>query len=78
MRWPDRAKSTARPAQTLAGPPGVAVRQGAAKPDITTVDAFKRSLFAARSLVRSKEGTSGLYFEALLDRLASPTPCATR
>jgi molybdate transport system substrate-binding protein len=48
---------------------GVAVRQGAAKPDITTVDAFKRALLAACSLVRSKEGTSGLYFETLLDRL---------
>jgi|SoimicmetaTmtLPB_FD_contig_81_421877_length_1584_multi_3_in_0_out_0_1 molybdate transport system substrate-binding protein len=48
---------------------GVAVRQGAAKPDITTVDAFKRALLATRSLVRSKDGTSGLYFETLLDRL---------
>ena len=48
---------------------GVAVRQGAAAPDIATVDAFRRSLLAARSVVRSKEGTSGLYFETLLDRL---------
>jgi len=48
---------------------GVAVRQGAAKPDITTVDALKHALLAARSLVRSKDGTSGLYFETLLDRL---------
>jgi molybdate transport system substrate-binding protein len=48
---------------------GVAVRQGAAAPDIATVDAFRRSLLAARSVVRSKEGTSGLYFETLLGRL---------
>ena len=48
---------------------GVAVRQGAAMPDITTVDAFKSALLAARSLVRSKDGASGLYFETLLDRL---------
>jgi molybdate transport system substrate-binding protein len=48
---------------------GIAVRQGAAKPNITTVDAFTRSVLASRSLVRSKEGTSGLYFESLLDRL---------
>jgi molybdate transport system substrate-binding protein len=48
---------------------GVAVRHGAAAPDIATVDAFRRSLLAAHSLVRSKEGTSGLYFETLLDRL---------
>jgi molybdate transport system substrate-binding protein len=45
------------------------VSQGAAKPDIATVDGFTRALIAARSLVRSKEGTSGLYFETLLDRL---------
>jgi molybdate transport system substrate-binding protein len=48
---------------------GVAVRQGAAAPDIATVDAFRRSLLAARSVVRSTEGTSGLYFETLLGRL---------
>ena len=48
---------------------GVAVRKGAAKPDIGTVEAFKRTLLAAKAVVRSKEGTSGLYFETLLDRL---------
>jgi molybdate transport system substrate-binding protein len=48
---------------------GVAVHAGAALPDIATVDAFRRSLLAVRSVVRSKEGTSGLYFETLLDRL---------
>jgi len=48
---------------------GVAVRKGAAKPDITTPDAFKRALLAAKSVARSKEGTSGLYFEMLLERL---------
>jgi molybdate transport system substrate-binding protein len=48
---------------------GIVVRQSAAAPDIATVDAFRRSLLAARSVVRSKEGTSGLYFETLLDRL---------
>ena len=48
---------------------GVAVSQAAAKPDIATVEGFKRALIAAHSLVRSKEGTSGLYFETLLDQL---------
>jgi molybdate transport system substrate-binding protein len=48
---------------------GVAVRKGAARPDIATVDAFKRAMLAAGSVVRSKEGTSGLYFEMLLTRL---------
>jgi molybdate transport system substrate-binding protein len=48
---------------------GVAVRKGTAKPDVTTVNAFKRALLAAKSVVRSKEGTSGLYFDMLLTRL---------
>ena len=48
---------------------GIAVRRGAAVPDIATVDALRRSLLATRSLVRSKEGTSGVYFETLLNRL---------
>ena len=48
---------------------GLAVRKGAPKPDISTIEAFKRALLAATSVVRSKDGTSGLYFEKLLDRL---------
>jgi len=48
---------------------GVAVRSGAPKPDIASPDAFKRALLAARSVVRSSEGTSGVYFEKLLQRL---------
>jgi molybdate transport system substrate-binding protein len=48
---------------------GVAVRKGAPKPDIGTIEAFKHTLLAAKSVVRSKDGTSGLYFEKLLDRL---------
>jgi molybdate transport system substrate-binding protein len=48
---------------------GVTVRKGAPKPDIATTEAFKRALLAAKSVVRSTEGTSGIYFEKLLDRL---------
>ncbi len=48
---------------------GLSVRKGGVKPDISTTDAFKRALLAARSVVRSTEGTSGIYFEKLLDRL---------
>jgi molybdate transport system substrate-binding protein len=48
---------------------GLSVRQGAAKPDISTTDAFKRTLLAATSIVRSTEGASGIYFNTLLERL---------
>ncbi len=48
---------------------GLAVRAGAPKPDIATVEAFKRALLAANSVVRSKDGASGQYFATLLDRL---------
>ena len=48
---------------------GVAVKQGAPKPDISTVDAFKASLVAARSVAYSKIGASGLYFAGLIERL---------
>ena len=48
---------------------GVAVRKGAPKPDIGTVESFKQALLAAKSVIRSTDGTSGLYFERLLERL---------
>jgi molybdate transport system substrate-binding protein len=48
---------------------GLSVRKGARKPDIDTVDAFKRAMLGAASVVRSRDGTSGLYFEELLERL---------
>ena len=48
---------------------GISVRKGAPKPDIATVDGFKRALLAAKTLVRSRDGSSGIYFDALLDRL---------
>jgi molybdate transport system substrate-binding protein len=48
---------------------GLAVRAGAPKPDIGTIDAFKRALLTAESVVRSKDGASGQYFATLLERL---------
>jgi len=48
---------------------GVVVRKGAPKPNIETPEDFKHALLAAVSVVRSRDGTSGLYFETLLERL---------
>jgi molybdate transport system substrate-binding protein len=47
---------------------GVAVRAGSTEPDISSVDALKRTVLAADSLVFSR-GSSGVYFEGLLKKL---------
>jgi molybdate transport system substrate-binding protein len=50
----------------------VAVRAGAPKPDIGSVESFKRVLLAAKSIVYAdpaKGGLSGVYFARVLDRL---------
>jgi molybdate transport system substrate-binding protein len=48
---------------------GVAVRAGAPKLDVSSVDGFKRALLAARSVAYLKEGQSGVYVAGLLERL---------
>jgi len=51
---------------------GVAVREGAPKPDITTPEAFKQALLSAKSITYvdpASGGTSGIYFASLLQRL---------
>jgi molybdate transport system substrate-binding protein len=48
---------------------GVAVRQGAPKPDFSTVETFKRALLNAKTIATSGEGSSGRYVATLLDRL---------
>jgi molybdate transport system substrate-binding protein len=48
---------------------GVAVRKGAARPDIGTVEAFKRALLDAKSIAIVEQGGTGIYLKALLPRL---------
>jgi molybdate transport system substrate-binding protein len=51
---------------------GVGVRKGAPKPDITSVDTFKRALLAAKSIAYGDPadgGASDVYIVELLDRL---------
>jgi molybdate transport system substrate-binding protein len=48
---------------------GVAVRAGAPKPDISSVEAFKQALLSAHGVAFPGKGASGLYFVSLLDRM---------
>ncbi len=48
---------------------GVAVRTGAPKPDISSVEAFKYALVNAKSVTYTATGASGIYFAGLADKL---------
>ena len=48
---------------------GIAVKAGAPKPDISTVDTFKRALLSAHSIACTIDGNSGIYFSQLIERL---------
>jgi len=48
---------------------GIAVKAGAPKPDIGTVDSFKRALLAAKAIAYTQQGASGIYFSELIERL---------
>ncbi|HLQ91392.1 MAG TPA: substrate-binding domain-containing protein [Xanthobacteraceae bacterium] len=51
---------------------GVVVKEGAPRPDVSTVDAFKRALVAAKSVAYidpQAGGSSGIYVAGLLEKL---------
>ena len=51
---------------------GVVVKEGAPKPDVSTVEAFKRALLEAKSVAYidpTSGGSSGIYVDKLLERL---------
>ena len=53
-------------------PVAVAARAGAPRPDISTVDALKKTLLAAKSIVYAdpaRGGASGVYFARVIERL---------
>jgi molybdate transport system substrate-binding protein len=52
---------------------GIAVRQGAPKPDIGSAAALKNALVSARTISYSKTGISGVYFRTVLERLGIVT-----
>ncbi|MBX3651795.1 MAG: substrate-binding domain-containing protein [Burkholderiales bacterium] len=48
---------------------GVGVRRGFPKPDISSVDALRQSLLAARSVAHTVHGASGMYIPLLFEKL---------
>lgn len=48
---------------------GVGVLQGAPKPDLSSVESFKRALLGARCVAYTTEGASGIYFAGLIEKL---------
>ncbi len=48
---------------------GVAVKSGAAKPDIGSEEAFKRTLLDAKSITYTKESQTGVYLTKQIERL---------
>jgi molybdate transport system substrate-binding protein len=48
---------------------GVAVKAGAAHPDITSESAFRAALLGARAVAYSRIGASGIFFAQLIERM---------
>jgi molybdate transport system substrate-binding protein len=48
---------------------GIAVKAGAPRPDISTPQAFKQALLAAKSIAFSRSGASGIHFANLINHL---------
>jgi molybdate transport system substrate-binding protein len=48
---------------------GIAIRKGAPKPDVSSTEAFKRTLLAAKSISFNERGLTGIYLWSLFQRL---------
>ncbi len=48
---------------------GIAIKKGAAKPDVSTSEAFKQSLLKANSVGYTAGGATGAYLKTLFDKL---------
>jgi molybdate transport system substrate-binding protein len=57
---------------------GMAVRAGARQPDISSAEALKATLLAAKSIAYSKTGISGVYFPTVLDKLGIAAAVASK
>jgi molybdate transport system substrate-binding protein len=66
----DGKVSAAGRADVARAPFGLAVRKGATKPDIGTVEGFKEALLKTPSIAYVEAGAGSPYFKSLLERLA--------
>jgi molybdate transport system substrate-binding protein len=48
---------------------GVAIKKGAAKPDLSSSDAFKKMLLDAKSIAYVEQGATGIYLKSLFEKL---------
>ena len=64
-----RAKFAGAPAPVTRVGFGIAVKAGAPKPDVSTVDAFKQSLLKAQSITFLPESAAGAYILKVFERL---------
>jgi molybdate transport system substrate-binding protein len=48
---------------------GVAIKRGAPKPDLSSTDAFKKTLLEAKSIAYVERGATGLYLKSLFEQL---------
>jgi molybdate transport system substrate-binding protein len=57
---------------------GLMIRSGAPKPDVSSVDAFKRTLLGASSITYAPAGASGIAFLATVERLGIAVDVAAK
>ena len=57
---------------------GAAIRAGAPKPDISTVEGFKNALLASKSVAYPGEGASGRYFVTVIERMGLTQAMASK
>jgi molybdate transport system substrate-binding protein len=53
----------------VASEAGIAVKQGAPRPDIRTAETFKQTLLKARAVAYASHGVSGLHFQRVVEKL---------
>ena len=56
----------------------IAIRKGAPRPDVSSPEALKKTLLAAKSLVYTQRGASGIHFHTVIELLGLSEALATK